>query len=109
MLVVRRRWKNSWEQTRHTHMQRHMHVLTFPVTMFPFFSITELHICWSFFTRAWNPAILSPLGISAIHYIMQIKPGSEDWERSRNLNIDNGGNDNEGDDRKSPVWWCALP
>lgn len=45
MLVVRRRWKNSWEQTRHAHMQGHLHILTFPVTMFPFFSVTELHIC----------------------------------------------------------------
>lgn len=38
-------------------------------------------------------------------------PGSEDWERSRTVDIHNGGNnDNESDDSKnSPVWRCVLP
>lgn len=91
--------ENSWEQTKHTHMQRHMHT-----------HLSSDHVSISFqllsFTSAdhfsaWNLASLSPLSINVILHIMQIRAESEDCERSGNLNIHNGSNgDNEGDDSK---------
>lgn len=108
MLVVRRRRATTWGQTRYTHMQRHTrtHIISFPGD-----HVSILFNYWAshlliMFQSSMKPSQLVPA--QHPHYAYQVR--IRRWERFHNLNIDNGGNDdNEGDDSKGPILWYVLP